>query len=86
MYIMVTRHSIKISSWEKGRKIAKEMSQKLNLSMEVRDSTIYLLNPDQTIKISFVMDSRGFTFVKAKLNIDNPEEIIILLTEYQDFE
>ena len=83
---MVTRHSIKISSWEKGRKIAAEISQKLLLSMEERDSNIYLLNQEETIKISFIMDSRGFTFVKAKLYIDNPEEIIILLTEYQDFE
>ncbi|MHA1910919.1 MAG: hypothetical protein ACTSYA_04395 [Candidatus Kariarchaeaceae archaeon] len=83
---MVTRHSIKISSWEKGRKVAAEISQKLLLSMEERDSTIYLLNEEETIRISFVMDSRGFTFVKAKLSIDNPEEIIIMLTEYQDFE
>ena len=83
---MVTRHSIKLSSWEKGRKIAAEISQKLLLSMEERDSNIYLLNQEETIKISFIMDSRGFTFVKAKLYIDNPEEIIILLTEYQYFE
>ncbi len=83
---MVTRHSIKISSWEKGRKIAAEMGKKLNLTQEERDSSIYLLNEDQSIKISFVMDSRGFTFVKAKLSIDNPEEIIVMLTEYQDFE
>ena len=83
---MVTRHSIKISSWEKGRKIAAEMGKKLNLTLEERDSSIYLLNEDQSIKISFVMDSRGFTFVKAKLSIDNPEGIIVMLTEYQDFE
>ena len=83
---MVTRHSIKISSWEKGRKVAAEMSKKLLLTMEERDSTIHLFNEEQTVKISFVMDSRGFTYVKAKLYIDNPEEIIVTLTEYQDFE
>ncbi len=71
--------SFRISTWEKGRQIAEKLGRELGLRQEERDSTIYLLDEDETIRISFAMDDRGFTFVKAKFPTPKAEDGITKL-------
>ncbi len=70
---MTVRYKYKLPSWEKGREIANKIANEYGLSLEEREETIVIYDDEEKIFISFFLDPREFTFVKAKIADEKKE-------------
>ena len=63
-----------LDSWEKGRDLIKNISQKVHQPFEERDDTLVIENSNY--KISVHLDERNFSFVTFKFYNDDSIDLI----------